>query len=177
MWDEIQSKYERMAARRSPTMAMADLYEACKESASDYLRTFHVVSNQVGMAVFIDAAFAGIDILGKFGTFEKTFGKLVNSYVMDALETAHEGKTTARSSRRAITSRVLQSAMEAHVEARKSVALGVDFRLESPDLHGAGLEYDNYILQMSIFQKNGQQTRTRRSSGMASASRRSRIVH
>jgi hypothetical protein len=177
VWREIEGKYERMSARRSPTMAMRDLYESCRESAADYLPAFHVVSNQVGMAVFIDGVFVGIDILGKFSTFEKTFEKLVNSYVMDALETAHQGKTTAHSSRRAITSKVLQSAMEAKVEARKSVALGVDFRLEAPDIHGAGLEYDQYILQMSIFQKNGQASYRRGSSGMASASRRSRIVH
>ncbi len=176
VWEEIQGKYERMTVRRSPTMAMADLYESCKESASDYLRMFHVVSNQLGMAVFIDGVLAGIDILGTFGAFEKTFGKLVNSYVMDALETAHEGKTTSRSSRRAITAKVLQSAMEAEVETRKSVALGVDFRLESAALHGAGLAFEHYILQMSIFEKNGRESH-RRWSGMASASRRSRIVH
>jgi hypothetical protein len=60
VWREIEGKYERMSARRSPTMAMADLYESCRESTADYLPAFHVVSNQVGMAVFIDGVFAAL---------------------------------------------------------------------------------------------------------------------
>mgnify|MGYP005842725769 CR=1 FL=1 len=178
VWDEISAKYDRMSARRSPTMAMADLYESYKDSASDYMKAFHTVSNQLGMAVFIDGDLAGIDLLGKFDTLAKSFSKLVNSYVMDALETANQKKTISRSSRRLLTSKVLESAADAKVELRKSVALGTDFRLESPILLGAGLEFENHILQMSIFQKNGQVTHSRGSRVMAPASRRrNRVGH
>ena len=97
---------------------------------------------------------------------------------MDALETANQKKTISRSSRRVLTSKVLESAADARVELRKSVALGTDFRLESPILLGAGLEFENHILQMSIFQKNGQVTHSRGSRVMAPASRRrNRVGH
>jgi len=159
-------------------MAMADLYEEHRESAEDYLKVFHTVSNQVGIAVFIDGALAGIDILGKFEAFEKTFSKLVNSYVMDALETAHEKGKISQRSPRATASKVLESAVGAHLETRKSVALGTDFRLESQELFGAGLEFDTEVLQLSIFQKNRTDKHEHGSRPMTPASRRrGRVIH
>ena len=172
VWDEIEKKYARMEAQPSPTMAMADLYESCKESATDYMKAFHAVDHQVGMIVFIDRAMAGIDIIGKFDTLGKTFPKLVNSYVMDALETAHVEKKVAAKSLRAMASKLLESAMGSHIEVRASVALGNDFRLESTDLLGAGLEFEGHVLQLSVFSRNGSEEYGPRSRPMVSASRR-----
>ena len=86
VWDEIENKYARMDADRSATMAMADLYESHKDLSSEYMTAFHPVSQQIGMIVFIDGEVAGMEMLGKIDTFSKTHSKLVNSYVMDALE-------------------------------------------------------------------------------------------
>lgn len=124
VWQEIEDKYERMNARRSPTMAMADLYEEHRESSADYLKVFHPVDNQVEIVVFIDGSLASIDIIGKFDAMEKTFSKLVHSYVMDALETAHIETKPSHKSLRATVSKILESAVGAKVETRKSVGLG-----------------------------------------------------
>jgi hypothetical protein len=88
VWDEIEKKYARMAAERSPTMAMADLYESHQDVSSEYMKAFRPVEKQIGMVVFIDGQVAGVELLAKFETFQKTHSKLVNSYVMDALENA-----------------------------------------------------------------------------------------
>jgi hypothetical protein len=134
VWDEIENKYSRMAAERSPTMAMADLYEAHRESTEDYLKAFHPVDHQIGMAVFVDGKFAGIELLGKFETFRKSHSKLVNSYVMDAVETADSTVKTDTGQAKIRASKILQSAAEASTENRKSVVLGNDIRLESDTL-------------------------------------------
>ena len=80
----------RMAARPSPTMAMADLYESHKDATQAYLSAFRPVFNQVGIIVFIDGSVAGVEILNKFQSFREIHSKLVKSYVMDALETANQ---------------------------------------------------------------------------------------
>jgi hypothetical protein len=176
VWQEIEDKYERMNARRSPTMAMADLYEEHRESSADYLNVFHPVSNQVGIVVFIDGSLAGIDLIGTFDAMEKTFSKLVHSYVMDALETARIERKPPQKSLRAAASKVLESAMGAKVETRKSVGLGTDFRLDAPRLFGAGLEFEGHVLQLSIFHKNGTDTSASHSRPMMRASRRRSVI-
>jgi hypothetical protein len=96
VWAEIDAKFERMAAAPSPTMAMSDLYEAHEGNTDDHLKAFHPVDNQIGLVVFIDGETAGMELLDKFETFRKNHEKLVQSYVMDALETAG-GVAKARS--------------------------------------------------------------------------------
>jgi hypothetical protein len=151
VWDEIDAKFERMAADRSPTMAMADLYEAHQEASEDYLKAFHPVDNQIGLVVFIDGEVAGVELLDKFETFKNIHEKLVQSYVMDALETASLNPRTKSKPSKAKTSKILESASKSAVEMRKSVALGEDLRLEAGSVVGSGLEFEGQVLQLTIF--------------------------
>jgi len=153
-------------------MAMADLYEAHRESSEDYLKAFHPVDNQVGMVVFIDGEPAGLELLYKFDTFRKTHSKLVNSYVMDALETAAPKAKPDSGQSKTGASKILELAVDASVEKRMSVALGNDIRLESDFVIGAGLEYDGQVLQMSVFLKNEGHASRKRGSAMQRASQR-----
>jgi hypothetical protein len=151
VWDEIEKKYDRMAARPSPTMAMADLYESHSETVASYLPAFRPVYNQVGIMVFIDGELAGIEILNKFLSFREIHSKLVTSYVMDALETANQNIKKNHQALRSKAMKLIQLAHLAKIEERKSVALGNDLRLESERLVGSGLEFDDQIIQLSIF--------------------------
>jgi hypothetical protein len=47
--------------------------------------------------------------------------------------------------------KLIQLAHLAKIEERKSVALGNDLRLESERLVGSGLEFEDQIIQLSIF--------------------------
>ena len=151
VWDEIEKKYDRMAARPSPTMAMADLYESNRETAASYLPAFRPVFNQVGMIVFIDGQVAGIEILNRFLSFREIHSKLVTSYVMDALETANQNIKNNHQSLRAKASKLIESMQLSRIEERKSVSLGTDLRMESERLVGSGLEFEDNVIQMSVF--------------------------
>jgi len=48
--------------------------------------------------------------------------------------------------------KLIQLAHLAKIEERKSVALGNDLRLESEQFIGSGLEFEDQIIQLSIFQ-------------------------
>ena len=172
VWAEIENKYSRMAAEPSPTMAMADLYESHKDLSNQYLTAFRPVDNQIGMVIFIDGEIAGLELLAKFETFQKTHSKLVNSYVMDALETAKSQEKTSSQALRAKASKVLDALQKARFEVRRSVALGNDVRFESSDVVGAGLEFEGQILQLSIFSKDGNAANGAYGSALQRASRR-----
>jgi hypothetical protein len=154
VWHAIEDKFERMAAERSPTMALSDLYESHQSLTVDYLKAFHPVDNQIGMIVFIDGEVAGIEILGRFETFNKNHSKLVQSYVMDALETVRTEEKPETKSLKTKAIKILESSTQASVEKRKSVALGEDVRFESNEIVGAGLEFQGFVIQMSLFLKD-----------------------
>ncbi len=172
VWQEIANKYTRMSAERSQTLAMADLYESYKDLSAEYLIAFHSVEKQVGMIVFIDGRVAGLEVLTKFETFKKTHSKLVNSYVMDALENAQDQLKPQTARSKAEAARLLGFAGKASVERRDSVALGNDLRLESDKVIGVGLEFEGLLLQLSLFPKNEDRNMEQRESALRRASQR-----
>ncbi|MCA1961806.1 MAG: hypothetical protein LDL33_13555 [Desulfomonile sp.] len=171
VWQEINAKFDRMAQAPSPTRAMSDLYDAHRDTIEDYLNAFRPVDNQIGMVVFIDGEIAGLEILDKYHAYKQIHGKLVQSYVIDALDTIKPGVKTRALSSKAKALKVLESGKSAAVEVRKSVALGEDIRLESREVVGAGLAFEGQVLQMSIFLKNDSEPQGRKGS-LKSASRR-----
>ena len=175
VWEEVEAKHARMGTPLSPTMAMAHLFDSHATSTGEYLKAFHPVDNQIGMIVFIDGEMAGIELLCKFGAFQKIHKKLVESYVMDALETAPAASKVKKRASRTKVQALLHEAAAAHVQRRESVALGHDIRLESDELVGAGLECEGKILSMTLFQRAGDRGQPT-SGSMGKASTRSRWV-
>lgn len=172
VWQEIDAKFERMAAEPSPTMALSDLYDSYEDLTRAYLKAFQPVDHQIGIVVFINGELAGAELLEKFDTFRKNHPKLIQSYVMDALETARLKLAEKTKPSKAKTAKVLESASQASVEKRNSVALGEDIRLESQELVGSGLEFEGRVLQLTVFRKDDEDTSGRRATSLRRASRR-----
>jgi hypothetical protein len=70
---------------------------------------------------------------------------------MDALETANQNIKNNHQSLRAKASKLIESMQLSRIEERKSVSLGNDLRMESERLVGSGLEFEDQIIQLSIF--------------------------
>lgn len=172
VWNEIEEKFARMEANPSPTSALSDLYESHEDLAQDYLKAFQPVDNQVGIAAFIDGSLAGVEILDNFEMFKSNHSKLVQSYVMDALETVNVQTDSKSKPSKAKTSKILEAASSAKVEKRKSVALGEDVRIDSEGVVGAGLEFEGYVLQLTLFLKDEEEISGGRKSSMRRASDR-----
>ncbi|MDD3580056.1 MAG: hypothetical protein PHW74_03425 [Desulfobacca sp.] len=151
IWDEIDLKFARGPARPSPTRSLSDLFEAQKESTENYLEHFIPVPGQSGMAVFIDEALAGIELLGRADNFLRLYRKLVTSYILDALETAEVEPQPEPLPSADLVSHYFAQTTLAATERRKSISLGWDLRLESEVIIGAGLEFDHQLLQLSLF--------------------------
>jgi hypothetical protein len=176
VWEEIEVKFSRMAEPQSPTMALSDLYISKQTSVAEYQKSFSPQENQIGMAVFIDGALAGIEFLDKYDKFRLTHKKLVTSYIMDALETVNPDKEYKADASKEKVLDYLTVAANAVLELRPSVALGQDVRLDSDGLMGAGLEFEGQILQLSLFLKNNNSVGQKRESSMQQASQRRNLL-
>lgn len=154
IWEEIEAKFARAGIQPSPTQALSDLCEVRQDRSNDYLQHFSPCDRQLGLAAFIDGALAGVELLGRYDTLQRLYDKLVGSYILDALETAQRGVAAATASD--LLADFLEEAAAAIPERRPSVALGWDFRLESSTVLGAGLEFEDQILQLSLFQREAE---------------------
>ncbi len=94
---------------------------------------------------------------------------------MGAIETAAREFKANNGSMRTRAANILESARSSQVEVRKSVSLGNDLRLESEKLTGSGLEFEDHILQLTVFSgENGAFANSPNKMRRASARRESR---
>jgi hypothetical protein len=135
-------------------MALSDLYEAHTDRSEAYRKAFQPVNGQIGMAVFIDGNFAGLELVAKAGHFARAHDKLIQSYVMDALETETTAGKPFHESFRDSAAGFLDMAARASVHINDSVALGEDVRLEGEEIVGAGLQFEGHVLQLSVFRRD-----------------------
>ena len=169
IWDGIAEQAERMRAE-SPTGAMAAIFEKEMPSIREYARRFRPVDGQVGAVFMINGAVAGLEAFGKHGTFEKVFEKLLQSYVLDAIDW-FDPETEHKFLKSEVT-RFMKSAMRTRPDPHPSVGAGTDCRMESDRIAGFALVLDKEILHVSLFAKENDEKGAR--PGMQRYSRRRR---
>jgi hypothetical protein len=171
IWADISERAARRDAM-SPSMAMANIYERDLPSLQEYLQNFSLVGYQVGAVFTINGEVVGMDAFGRPETFSKVFGKLVQSYALDAIDWIEGNKADELSGEDVANFK--KGIFSCKMETHDSVGLGTDCRLESDKLTGFALALDGKVLHMSVFARvAGVQGRTQ-TSRMARYSRRSR---
>lgn len=150
IWDGIAEKAVRMDAA-SPTGAMAAIYDKEMPSIEEYVKHFRPIDSQVGAVFMINGRVAGLDALGKPGTFSKIFRKLLESYALDAIDW-YDPKKEHKALKSEVT-RFMKASLTARVESHASVGLGTDSRIESKKVTGFALALDDQTLHLSIFAK------------------------
>jgi hypothetical protein len=157
IWNGIAEKATRMEAE-SPTGAMAEIYEKERSSLADYVGHFQCIESQVGAVFLINRKVAGLECFGKPETFAKVFGKLVESYALDAIDYWSGQSSFPFHSQvgngRGQAVQFLQAVNQAHTESHPSVGLGMDCRLTG-GVNGFALIHSEQILHLSVFAGNG----------------------
>jgi hypothetical protein len=172
IWEEIDQKFARCQEIPSPTSALSDLFDAKQEISLEYLEHFNPVDKQIGLAVYLRGNLAGVEFLTKYDKIRQIHGKLITSYILDALEIAGIEETPKSHPSEVGIKDFLEALGQATLEWRASVALGEDLRISSPNLIGAGLSVEGQVLQLSLFPKSITQNSQGRGSSLRQASRR-----
>jgi hypothetical protein len=173
LWEEISEKAARRGAG-SPSMAMAQIYEKDRPSIKEYSSQFKLIDSQIGAVFMINGKVVGMDCFGKADSFSKIFGKLVDSYALDAIDWFDKEKD-----HKALRSEVndfMKVAQGAQIENHPSVGLGTDLRLESKKVIGFSLLLNDKIIHLCIFARTNSQDRRKQPSPMARFSQRRRNV-
>lgn len=154
VWYEIDRKYDRMCVDPTSTMAMSHIYESMKSPSEAYMKRFRPITGQIGFIAIIEGKIAGMEMINNYEVFAGNHQKLVNSYVIDALEFSGIYSGSGLRSARSRSEKFLVGVGESLVERRRSVSLGNDLRLGAPYITGCGLEYEKEILHLSVFPKD-----------------------
>jgi len=152
VWQEVSFLASRRAAL-SPSMDMNFIYEKEARALKGYLDHFHRVEGQIGAFFLVNGELAGMDAFGKPDAFARQFRKLLESYALDAVD-RYRGEADPSRGLDAPKG-MLEKAGSARTEARPSVALGRDIRLEGEGLIGFALEFEGFVLHLCLFPERG----------------------
>jgi hypothetical protein len=150
IWDEIGAKSRRMRVD-SPTGAMADVFDCYQDRLKEFTKGFNLIDCQVGAVFAVDGKVVGLEAFGCADTFALFFQKLVQSYAIDALETADKGagKPAAPGRAKDFVAAVRQSERKAY----PTLGLGATVVLICPKISGAALVENNRVLHLSALRK------------------------
>lgn len=175
VWDSISLKSERMHSR-SPTSAMADVFETHRHRVDDYVGAFAAETGQVGAVFAIGENIEGLELFDCDETLADMLPKLIRSYAIDAIETveSHRRNPSAISA-----DAFIQRLAKADVETYPAVGLGTEVRLTAPGAIAGALVTDERVVHLAAFAAPAESNRNDRdneSRGLASLwSRRRRM--
>lgn len=145
VWAEIDAKAQRLDAP-SPTQAQHDIYTR-REPELDKLRAaFPLSPGQSGAILALGNDLICLDYLSRPQAFAQLYPKLLDGYLLDALE--HCDPNAVDSGQ---IERFLETLDAAPTSRRSSAGLGDDLRLHGDTAIGSGLELDGELLQLSAF--------------------------
>lgn len=130
---------------QSPTAAYDAVYEKRDPDLAEYEARLPCPNNASGVAVLIEGKVEAFDLFDKPGTLQRLWPRLVRGYAVNALwNSGHCGRHTD-------VAEFLASTKTAQVEGFDAIGLGENLRLESDEIAGAALVYDNDLVHLSLF--------------------------
>lgn len=177
---EVWSSIDAVAAElghRSATSSMRDVLERERTNLDEFAAVFPLHEGQRGLLVAVDGAFVSFDWVSRPEAWARLHGRVVRSHALHgygAPESGVAGSNAAGPDAAAPGAAVpgitessaavpddeaaaafLKRAAAAALEARPSVGLGTDLRLEAKEVMGAGLVYDDAILHLYLVSGEG----------------------
>jgi len=147
IWDSIRDQAEH-ASVSSPTGAMRDVHENCREDIGDYGRHFPLVPGQQGILVAIGQEVVGMDVVTYPHAYALLHEKLVQSYVLDAITLSSDKRKTPD---KAQVQDFINSIAECETTKYKSVGHGWDVRFQGKNFHGSVLAYRGGAVHLAFF--------------------------
>jgi hypothetical protein len=161
VWDEVREKSLRHGVA-SPTGAQSDIFEQRGKDLETLTKRFVLQRGQSG-AIFAVGDRICMDYVSQPNAFESLYPKLLNGYVLDAIERL-DGKPATFEELGAFC----LATEAAPRSCRPSAGLGEDVRFRSHGVVGSGLELDGELVQLCAFSSHEQGA----SSAIARPSRR-----
>lgn len=155
VWEQISDMQAR-ADVRSPTSAMGDVFAAKRGLLENALAACPLIEGQTGLLVVAHGEPVGFDLLSLPSAFRRLHGKLVKSYIMDAIlhrppQSDGIDPSLHHATPGQIAKDVLAAALGCDERPFKSAGIGSDYRYKGPFLAGSALIHEACVIHTAFF--------------------------
>jgi hypothetical protein len=146
VWADIDEMSHKMGVN-SQTSALQDVYASTDAQLGEHMRAFPLQEGQAGIAVCFGDKVIGLDCVSRPEVWADLHSKLVKSYALEHIMT---GKTEGECKPDSVQNFVSRIST-AHSDSFKSVGYGEDIRLESPELIGSCLWWQETAIHLEAY--------------------------
>ena len=170
VWEQVHAC---MAASSvpSPTMAMHDVADQCRDTLGAYVDALGYIEGSRGVIAAIGGRFVAMDLFDKPETLGRIWPRLITGYALDAMALAN-AKATVFSAKGA--GAVLEHLRDAACQSCPTVGLGRDWRFETTAVVGQALIHEETCVHLSAFPNNDRADHGESRPGILPPSRRRR---
>jgi len=153
VWNEV-SLSMKSSGTRSDTAALNDAYAQRNNELIEFRKSLSIPEQTVGLAVFRDRQFLGLDLFDRHTTLVHYWKNLLDSYAIDWLFAAAGDAQPDSSEDMKMVQAHLEAAASGRWEKFDSPGEGDDYRLEDPNLTGSSLIWqDDAVIHLQLFPK------------------------
>lgn len=147
IWDDIGRKSRRVGSH-SASDAMHGMFERRRHEVADYVQQLRWTPRQIGAVFAINGRCLGFELFDCEKTCQHYLPKIAAGYALDALESEQGGPAPPNSE---MAQMLLEQTLSAKCSPFPAIGLGQDLRLVGSGISGAGLEVDNEIVHLCVF--------------------------
>lgn len=153
VWREVAASLAGARAE-SPTMALHTAYDLREQDLSALRKSFQLPENAIGLAVFLDNAFQGLDLFDRHSTLQAVWESILDSYAIEHVGRGLGADETQSGGEDALTP-ILKQIAEGTWQRFDSPGDGADYRFESERLSGSALVWDDRtVIHLQVFPRN-----------------------
>ncbi len=146
VWTEV-TRYLTEREVCSDTSCLSDAYDRDGGTIEERIGAIRPEADQVGLAVYVNGHFAGMDLVGRPEVYARLHDRFVRAGAAEAISRTRERVHARRATAPAILRR-----LEGSTEGRfASPGVGVDVRLEARGLVGTALVVEGEVVHLTTF--------------------------
>jgi len=148
VWDEI-GHMEEVFCKESSTHAMSDTFKNKMSDLEGYLKEFPLSPEQKGLAVFINEAFIGLELVSREEAYRQYHEKIIRSYALHALMNQQIEDSKAEPSHD--LEKIIKEIMGCQHKAYPSIGYGEDYRYRNGNIVGSALIFQETPIHAAFF--------------------------
>lgn len=145
VWKEVGRQMESLGAE-SPTMAMADTYEAHRARLDEYRQRLAYPEGATGLAVAVGGKVVSVDLFDKPATCRKVWDRLLSGMIMEALEAKPAEERPVGEDVAAL----LEHLRAAPWRQTPAAGAGEEFRADTDGRHSSALVLNGAVVHGSV---------------------------
>ena len=149
VWSNIREIQDELEVD-STTNALHDSFVQRSNDIESYKKSFTIHENQNGLIVYINGELVGFEIMYNSRRYKEYHDKIIESYILDAISKKGEEFNKELIDEDSFLNMIKKSEFESY----DSVGLGVDYRIDTDNLSGSAVIYNNKVVNASFFMKD-----------------------